>query len=100
MLPRLKSVAKEIGISYPTLKQWIYQRKIRTVKTAGGHHRIAEEELQRLLGIKTDRSQDEGSREEWTSEALRAEVHRNESLLKGPRSETFPLSKSVVETNS
>src|SRR5215472_2852637 len=41
--------AQVLGISYPTLKQWIYKRKIRTVKTAGGHHRIPEKEIDRFL---------------------------------------------------
>ncbi|HLW81269.1 MAG TPA: helix-turn-helix transcriptional regulator [Candidatus Acidoferrales bacterium] len=41
--------AQILGISYPTLKQWIYHRKLRTIKTAGGHHRIAEAELDRFL---------------------------------------------------
>jgi molybdopterin-binding protein len=38
-----------LGISYPTLKQWIYKEKIKTVKTQGGHHRIPETEIDRLL---------------------------------------------------
>lgn len=38
-----------LGISYPTLKQWIYKRKIRTLKTAGGHHRVPEKEVDRFL---------------------------------------------------
>lgn len=44
-----RDAAQILGISYPTLKQWIYKRKIRTVKTAGGHHRIPESELDRYL---------------------------------------------------
>ena len=50
MLRKLREVAAEIGISYPTLKQWIYQGKIRTVKTVGGHHRVPEDEFRRLTG--------------------------------------------------
>ena len=42
--------AKLAGVSYPTLKQWIYKGKIRSVKTAGGHHRIPREEIERLTG--------------------------------------------------
>jgi molybdopterin-binding protein len=38
-----------LGVSYPTLKQWIYRGKVRTVKTVGGHHRIAQSEIDRLL---------------------------------------------------
>jgi len=45
---RLGPAARELGVSYPTLKQWIYQRKIRAAKTAGGHYRISPEEIQRL----------------------------------------------------
>ena len=36
-------------MSFPTIKQWIYKRKIRSVRTAGGHHRIPQREVDRLL---------------------------------------------------
>ncbi|MGH9395742.1 MAG: TOBE domain-containing protein [Terriglobia bacterium] len=48
-LVHLPEAAQELGISYPTLKQWIYRRKIRSVKTAGGHHRIPRAEIDRVL---------------------------------------------------
>lgn len=48
-LLKLKEAAEMIGISYPTIKQWIYNGRIRSVKTAGGHHRIPAEEVERLL---------------------------------------------------
>ena len=38
-----------LGVSYSTLKQWIYKGSIRTVRTDGGHHRVPESELDRLL---------------------------------------------------
>jgi molybdopterin-binding protein len=44
-----RDAARMLGVSYPTLKQWIYKRKLRTVKTAGGHHRIPQSELDRYL---------------------------------------------------
>jgi molybdopterin-binding protein len=44
-----RDAAQVLGVSYPTLKQWIYKKKIRTVKTAGGHHRIPENEIDRFL---------------------------------------------------
>jgi molybdopterin-binding protein len=47
---RLQEAAELLGISYPTIKQWIYRRKVRSVKTAGGHHRIPRTEVDRLLG--------------------------------------------------
>lgn len=42
--------AQLAGVSYPTLKQWIYKGKIQTTKTAGGHHRIARSEIERVIG--------------------------------------------------
>jgi molybdopterin-binding protein len=50
-----RDAAQVLGISYPTLKQWIYKKKIRTVKTAGGHHRIPEKEIDRFLYRATER---------------------------------------------
>jgi molybdopterin-binding protein len=48
-LLKLRDAALELGISFPTIKQWIYKKKIRSVQTAGGHHRIPQSELDRLL---------------------------------------------------
>lgn len=45
-----KDAAQLAGVSYPTLKQWIYKGKIRSTKTAGGHHRIARSEIERVTG--------------------------------------------------
>jgi molybdopterin-binding protein len=44
-----RQAAQVLGISYATLKQWIYKGKIRTVKTAGGHHRVPAKEVDRFL---------------------------------------------------
>jgi molybdopterin-binding protein len=38
-----------LGISYPTIKQWLYRGKIRGTKTPGGHYRIDESELDAFL---------------------------------------------------
>src|SRR5271170_8080128 len=48
-LHKLPDAALELGISFPTIKQWIYKKKIRSVQTVGGHHRIPQSELDRLL---------------------------------------------------
>jgi molybdopterin-binding protein len=45
----VRNACKVLGVSYPALKQWIYKGKIKTVKTPGGHHRIPESEIDRLL---------------------------------------------------
>jgi molybdopterin-binding protein len=49
MLLKLREAALELGVSFPTIKQWIYKKKIRSVQTAGGHHRIPQAEVDRLL---------------------------------------------------
>ena len=44
-----REAAEALGVSYPTLKQWIYRGKIKTVKTVGGHHRVPAREVERFL---------------------------------------------------
>jgi molybdopterin-binding protein len=44
-----REAANILGISYPTLKQWIYNGKLKTAKTPGGHHRVPESEIDRLI---------------------------------------------------
>jgi molybdopterin-binding protein len=61
MLPP-REAARVLGVSYPTLKQWIYRGKIRTVKTPGGHHRVPEQEIDRLLPRKLVRGDIESRR--------------------------------------
>jgi molybdopterin-binding protein len=48
-LLHLRDAALKLGISFPTIKQWIYKKKIRSVQTAGGHHRIPQSEVDKLL---------------------------------------------------
>jgi excisionase family DNA binding protein len=47
-----QDAARLIGVSYPTLKQWIYNDKVRSVKTPGGHPRIPRSEVDRLTGAR------------------------------------------------
>jgi molybdopterin-binding protein len=44
----VRAAAHELGVGYSTLKQWIYDGAIRTTTTRGGHHRIAESEIERI----------------------------------------------------
>jgi molybdopterin-binding protein len=48
-LLRPREAALQMRISFPTIKQWIYAGKIKSVKTAGGHHRIPQSEVDRFL---------------------------------------------------
>jgi molybdopterin-binding protein len=44
-----REAARMLGISYPTIKQWILAGKLKTVTTPGGHHRISESALKPFL---------------------------------------------------
>jgi molybdopterin-binding protein len=44
-----RAAADRLGVSYSTVKQWIYKGTLRTVRTGGGHHRVAEAEVDRML---------------------------------------------------
>jgi len=55
-LVRPRDAAKVLGISYSTLKRWIHTRKLQTVKTQGGHHRIPESELDKHLHVTIKRA--------------------------------------------
>jgi len=44
-----REAARLIGVSYPSIKQWILTGKLKTVQTPGGHHRIAQSNLKPFL---------------------------------------------------
>jgi molybdopterin-binding protein len=44
-----REAARMLGISYPSIKQWILSGKLKTVQTPGGHHRISEASLKPFL---------------------------------------------------
>ncbi len=44
-----REAARLLGVSYPTIKQWILAGKLKTVQTPGGHHRVAESALKPFL---------------------------------------------------
>src|ERR1700675_3446712 len=62
-LLKLGDAALQLGISFPTIKQWIYKKKIHSVKTAGGHHRIPESEVDKLLFRTRGRTEKERKQE-------------------------------------
>ena len=49
MLLTVRQAAAKLGVGYSTLKQWIYLGRVRTRVTSGGHHRIPDAEVDRLL---------------------------------------------------
>ena len=54
-----REAARLLGISYPTIKQWILQGKLPTVPTPGGHHRITQASLDSFLDRDDERSEAE-----------------------------------------
>src|SRR5947207_9536623 len=49
----VRQAAGRLGVGYSTLKHWIYEGRVRTRLTSGGHHRIADTEVDRLLAPST-----------------------------------------------
>ena len=49
----VRSAAERLGVGYSTLKHWIYEGRVRTTQTPGGHHRIADAEIDRLTAHHT-----------------------------------------------
>jgi molybdopterin-binding protein len=44
-----REASRMLGVSYPTIKQWILSGKLKTVQTPGGHHRLSEAALRPFL---------------------------------------------------
>ena len=44
-----RAAAGRLGVGYSTLKRWVQSGRVRTTRTEGGHHRVAESEIERLL---------------------------------------------------
>jgi molybdopterin-binding protein len=45
----VRAAAARLGVGYSTLKRWVHTGHVRTTRTEGGHHRVAESEIDRLL---------------------------------------------------
>lgn len=44
-----REASRMLGISYPTIKKWILEGKIKTTQTPGGHHRLTQASLRPFL---------------------------------------------------
>jgi molybdopterin-binding protein len=45
----IRAAAGRLGVGYSTFKRWVHSGRVRTTRTDGGHHRVAEAEIDRLL---------------------------------------------------
>jgi molybdopterin-binding protein len=52
----VRAAAERLGVGYSTLKRWVLSGHVRTIRTEGGHHRIAETEIDRLLARQQERA--------------------------------------------
>ena len=48
-LVTVRAASERLGVGYSTLKRWVHTGVVRTTLTEGGHHRIADAEIDRLL---------------------------------------------------
>jgi molybdopterin-binding protein len=64
-----RAAAARLGVGYSTLKRWVRSGRVRTTRTEGGHHRVAESEIDRLL-----------ARHQPVDRKHRAQTEDNESL--------------------
>lgn len=61
----VRAAAEQLGVAYSTLKRWVHTGRVRTTRTEGGHHRISDNEIDRLLA----RHQPEGKRRKRLTDA-------------------------------
>ena len=60
----VRAAAERLGVAYSTLKRWVHTGHVRTTRTEGGHHRVSDAEIDRLLA----RQQPEAKRRKVTAD--------------------------------
>ena len=53
----VRVAAERLGVGYSTFKRWVHSGRVRTTQTEGGHHRVSEAEIERLLARQQPGSQ-------------------------------------------
>ena len=48
-LVTVRAAADRLGVAYSTLKRWVHTGHVRTTRTEGGHHRVSDAEIDRLM---------------------------------------------------
>ncbi len=48
-LVTVRTAADRLGVAYSTLKRWVHTGHVRTTRTEGGHHRVSDAEIDRLM---------------------------------------------------
>ncbi len=58
----VRAAAEQLGVAYSTLKRWVHTGHVRTTRTEGGHHRISDAEIARLLARQQPDAKRRGAR--------------------------------------
>jgi molybdopterin-binding protein len=69
-----REFADRMGISYPTVKQWLYRGQLHAVKTPGGHYRIPAEEVEK-------QTQPKGAMRKPKDSGMRANISGRNQLV-------------------
>ncbi len=82
-LRTVRDAAGRLGVSYSTVKSWIYHGEVRTTQTSGGHHRIADAEIERLLARRSTPETKPAGRRRFTEPAGAIVVLSGRNRLRG-----------------
>ena len=58
----VRAAAGQLGVAYSTLKRWMRDGRVRTTRTEGGHHRVSQAEVERLLAKQEPARSTQGAR--------------------------------------
>jgi len=47
----VRQASEQLGVGYSTFKRWVHAGLVRTTRTAGGHHRVSDAEIERLSAL-------------------------------------------------
>jgi molybdopterin-binding protein len=47
----VREASAQLGVGYSTVKRWVHAGLVRTTRTAGGHHRVSDAEIERLSAL-------------------------------------------------
>ena len=68
----VRQASEQLGVGYSTFKRWVHAGLVRTTRTAGGHHRVSDAEVERLSAL--ERPDQPGQKERPTALAAVALV--------------------------
>ena len=75
----VRAAAARLGVGYSTFKRWVHSGRVRTTRTEGGHHRVSDSEVDRLLArqLPEKARKDRGQRRSGADDSLAGLSARN-----------------------